>query len=105
MVPPPQVPLKPFGEATTIPAGRVSLKAMPFSVAVVFGFVMLTVRVTVALSAILGEPKAMPRVGGATTVNEMFDVVLDPPSVEDTATLLFFTPAVLPVTLIDGAGI
>ena len=38
-------------------------------------------------------------VAGATTVIDAFEVLPTPPSVELTVTELFFTPAVLPVTL------
>src|SRR5437899_1730407 len=41
MVPPPQLPVRPFGVATTRPAGRLSVNATPVSATVVFGLVML----------------------------------------------------------------
>lgn len=37
IVPPPQVPVNPFGEAITSPAGSVSVKAMPIRDRLVFG--------------------------------------------------------------------
>ena len=49
----------------------------------------------------LGAPNALMITGGPTTVIDAFDVLPVPPSVEVTCTLLFFTPAVVPVTFIE----
>ena len=49
----------------------------------------------------LAAPNAFAIVGGPTTVMEALDVLPVPPSVEVTWTLLFFTPAVVPVTLTE----
>jgi hypothetical protein len=38
IVPPPQLPVSPFGVATTSPDGKLSVKLTPFSPTVVFGF-------------------------------------------------------------------
>src|SRR5207245_8303934 len=46
-------------------------------------------------------PNALIRTGAATIVILAFDVFPAPPSVEVTATLLFFGPAVVPVTFTD----
>jgi hypothetical protein len=46
-------------------------------------------------------PKALIITGGPTTVMDAFDVFPVPPSVEVTVTLLFLTPAVVPVTLTE----
>src|SRR5260370_19921646 len=49
-------------------------------------------------NGMLAAPKALMITGGATTVMLAFEVLPVPPSVEVTCTLLFFTPAVVPVT-------
>src|SRR5260221_2169845 len=49
----------------------------------------------------LAAPNALMITGGATTVTLALEVLPVPPSVEVTCTLLFFTPAVVPVTLMD----
>lgn len=96
IVPPPQVPVKPLGVETTMPAGKLSVNAMPLTVMVVLGFVTVKVKVVVPLSGIVAAPKALAKVGAATTVMLAFEVLPVPPSVEVTCTLLFFTPAVVP---------
>ena len=65
---PPQALLKPLGVATTRPLGRVSLKAMPESEAVVFGFAIVKVKLPDPLSGMVDDPNALLIVGGATTV-------------------------------------
>ena len=100
IVPAPHVPVRPFGVETTRPAGSVSLKATPVS-AVVFGLVMVKLRLVEPFSGMLAAPKAFAMVGGATTVMEALDVLPVPPSVEVTVTELFFTPAVVPCTLTE----
>src|SRR6266853_4647254 len=52
-------------------------------------------------SGMLAAPNALIMTGGATTVMEALEVFPVPPSVEVTWTLLFFTPAVVPVTLTE----
>src|SRR5882724_7952981 len=49
----------------------------------------------------LAAPNALMITGGATTVTLAFEVLPVPPSVDVTCTLLFFTPAVVPVTFTD----
>src|SRR5712671_306998 len=49
----------------------------------------------------LAAPNALLRTGAPTTVIEALEVFPVPPSVEVTWTLLFFTPAVVPVTLTE----
>ena len=49
----------------------------------------------------LAAPNALLRTGAPTTVMEALEVFPVPPSVEVTWTLLFFTPAVVPVTLTE----
>src|SRR5882757_1032351 len=62
---------------------------------------MVKVRLVEPFSGIEPAPKALIITGGATTVMLEFDVLPVPPSVEVTCTLLFFTPAVVPVTFSD----
>ena len=87
--------------ATVNPAGKVSLNATPVKVTVVFGFVMVKVNVVLLPNGMLATAKLLLMVGGATTVTvAVFDVAPVPPSVEVIApVVLFFTPAVAPVTV------
>src|SRR6266851_1086593 len=67
------------------------------------GVVVVIVTVAPASVAPVGEaamlaPNILLIVGGPTTVIEAFEVLPVPPSFEVTCTLLFFTPAVVPVT-------
>ena len=71
----------------------------PVRVAVLFGFVMVNVRLVVPPSGIFDEPNAFEIVGGARTVTDALAVF--PLGAFDAVTLpltLFFTPAVVPVT-------
>jgi hypothetical protein len=97
---PPQVAVGPE-VGTVMPAGSVSVNAMPVSPSDPFGFVMLNVRLVVALSKMLDCPNDLLIVGGVATVTvAVFEVVPVPPLVEVTAVVwLFFTPAVVPVTV------
>src|SRR5882672_8132455 len=65
---PPQVLFNALGVATTRPEGRVSVKAMPLSVRVVFGLVMVKVSDVVPFSGMLAAPKTLVIVGGVATV-------------------------------------
>ena len=64
MVPPPQEPVRPGGVATTSPAGRLSAKPIPVSVAVPFGLPRLNVSVVGIFRAAVLEPNDLPMVGG-----------------------------------------
>ena len=88
-----------FAERVT-PLGKISVKATPASAVLVFGFVIVNVRVDV-LPAVMGfGEKDLLMEGGATTVIEALAVFPVPPFVEVTApVVLFFTPAVDPVTV------
>lgn len=83
------------------PAGNVSVKPTPVNPTVEFGLVMVKVRLVVPFNGMLEAPNALLIVGGATTV--IVAVLLTapvPPLVELTApVVLFFTPAVAPVTV------
>src|SRR5262245_25034384 len=52
IVPPPQLPTRPFGVATTRPAGRLSVNATPVKATVVLGLVTSKVSVVDSLSRI-----------------------------------------------------
>ena len=54
IVPPPQVPLKPFGEATCNPEGRVSVNPIPVSDWSAFGLLTVNVNTVVPLRGIAG---------------------------------------------------
>jgi len=83
-VPLPQAPVSPFGVATTTPAGRLSVNAMPLSALAVFGLVMVKLSVLLVFNATLVGLKLLLMVGGATTVRLAFAVFPVPPSVEVT---------------------
>jgi hypothetical protein len=101
IVPLPQEPVTLGVEATTTPAGRLSVKATPLKALAVFGLVTVKLSVLLPFNATLVGLNDLLTVGGATTVIEAFDVFPVPPSVEVTCTLLFFTPAVVPLTLTE----
>ena len=85
---PPHVLVR-FGvEATTSPAGRLSVKATPFRVR--FWLVLLTVnvRLVVPFSGMVAAPNALAMVGGLMTVKLAEDVLPLPASVESIWTLL-----------------
>jgi hypothetical protein len=88
---------RPFGVAITNPVGSVSLKATSAS-ATVFaaGLVRVKVSALVPFSGIELGLNALAIDGGATTVNDAFDVFPVAPLVELTCTLLFFVPEVVP---------
>jgi hypothetical protein len=98
-VPPPQAAKLPL--ATVRPAGRISVKLIPVRVNDAFGLVIVNDRLVVVPSNTLEAPNAFVIVGAAATVNvAVLLVVPVPPLVELTApVVLFFTPAVAPVTV------
>ena len=65
MVPPPQAPVSPFGDATINPAGRLSMNPAPVRVFEVFGFVIVKLRPVLPFKGIVGAPKLFVMVGGA----------------------------------------
>jgi hypothetical protein len=95
---PPQLLVKPLGEATTMPSGRRSVKATPDSGTVAFALASVNVNDVPWLNSIAAAPNTLVIVGGATTVTEALDV-LPTPSSKVTCTVLFFTPGVVLVTL------
>jgi hypothetical protein len=64
IVPPPQVPLKPFGLATTNPAGSESLNATELNELLALGFAKVNVSDVAAFKAMFAAPKAFVIVGG-----------------------------------------
>src|SRR5260370_7642261 len=62
---------------------------------------MVKVKVVEPFRAMLDAPNALMITGGPPTVMLGFEVFPVPRSVEVTCTLLFFTPAVVPVTFTD----
>src|SRR5207302_11519472 len=53
----------------------------------------------------LAAPNALMITGGAITVIDALEVFPVPPSVDVTCTLLFFTPAVVPVTFTENVHV
>ncbi len=101
IVPPPHVPVRPFGVAITIPVGKVSANAIPVS-AIVFatGFVIVKLSEVDPFSATVAAPNAFAIVGGVFTVRLALAVFPVPPFVEPTAPVVFVKlPAAAPRTL------
>jgi hypothetical protein len=100
---PPQEPVRLLGEATTMPAGKLSVNATPVRVNVfAVGLVAEKVSVEVPFGAIKLGVKAFASKGGATTASEADADEPVPPPVELTVpVVLFFVPAVVPVTLTE----
>jgi hypothetical protein len=101
IVPPPQVPINPFGVEITSPAGRLSVKATPVCGAVfATGLVTVNVSEVEPPSAIPVAPKAFAIDGGASTDRVADAVPPVPPCTEIMLpVVLFFVPVVVPVTL------
>ena len=98
IVPPPQVPVSPFGVEITSPAGSVSLKATPVSAVVVLPLVMVKLRLVEPFRGMLAAPKALLMEGGPTTVKLAEAVFPVPPLPEDTLPVVFvYWPATAPV--------
>jgi hypothetical protein len=56
IVPPPQLPVNPLGDATCSPAGRVSLNPIPVSDCVAFGLLTVKVNEVVPCSGKAAKP-------------------------------------------------
>src|SRR5262249_19616356 len=91
----------PLGVEMIRPAGNTSLKPTPLSETVPLGLIRVKLKLVEPFSGIETAPKNLLINGGATTVIEALAVFPVPPSVEVTVTLLFLTPAVVPVTFTD----
>jgi hypothetical protein len=101
IAPPPQAPVRPFGAEITKPAGSASVKPTPVSDAAALGFDTVNVSELPPFNGTLAAPNAFSSVGGAMTVVVALEVFPVPAFVEVTVTLLFFTPAAVPVTLTE----
>jgi hypothetical protein len=101
MVPPPQVPVKPFGVETVNPAGKGSEKPTPVSAIEVFGLVTLKLRLVLPPTAIDIAPKLLVMEGGFATVRLAVEVLPLPPLVDETVTELLFVPGAVPVTFTE----
>jgi len=101
IVPPPQDPVSPLGLASARPLGKVSVNATPVRLPAALGFVMVNVRLVFPARGMLAAPNDFAIVGGENTVTVAFAVFPAPAVVEVTATLLFCTPAVVPVTFTE----
>src|SRR5579864_4940708 len=97
---PPQVLLRLGVEATTSPAGKLSVNANPVSVTLLFGLLMLMVSKVVPFSGILVGANVLVTLGGLATINVAVLLVAPvPPFVELTAPVVFDTvPDCVPVT-------
>jgi hypothetical protein len=99
---PPHVLVRLLGVATTRFTGKSSVKATPCSATVALGLVIVIVSVEMPFERIEVGLKALAILGGATTVMVAVAGRPVPPSFEVMAVVeLFFTPAEVPVTLID----
>src|SRR5258708_21727867 len=99
---PPHVLFRLFGFATTNPAGRLSVKAIPLSATFVFGLLMVNVSDVVPFNGICAAPKALAIVGGLATVRFDVAVLPVPPLVELTLpVVLVYWPADAPVTVTE----
>jgi hypothetical protein len=103
IVPPPQLPVSPLGVATIRPVGKLSAKETFVRLEPALGLVMLKDSDVEPLSVTLDAPNDVVIDGALApiTVTLAVEVLPVPPSVEETVTLLFFTPAVLPVTFTE----
>src|SRR6185437_10955522 len=97
---PPHVLLR-FGvEATTNPAGRLSVKPIPVSARLVLRFWMVNVSEVVPFNGMLAAPKAFAIDGGEATVRLAEAVLPVPPLVEVTfPVVLVYCPEAAPVTV------
>ena len=101
IVPPPHEPVRPLGVEMIRPAGSVSVKPTPERLCAVLVFCSVKLSVVEPFKGMVATPKDLAIVGGVTTVSEAVDVLPVPTVVEDTVTLLFFTPALVAVTFND----
>src|ERR1035437_898519 len=102
IVPLPQLPVRPFGVETTRPAGNVSVKATPVNAGEALGLLIVKLSEVDPFSGILAAPKDFTIVGGTTapptvTLAEAVPPV-PPPNEVIAPVVLFFVPAVVPVT-------
>jgi hypothetical protein len=97
---PPQVLFNALGVATTRPAGKLSVKAIPVSARFVLGFWIVKVSDVVPFSGMLAAPNALVIDDGEATVKLAEAVLPVPPLVEVTApVVLVYWPEAAPVTV------
>jgi len=100
IVPPPQEPVRPFGVATTNPAGRLSVKASPVRVMLAAGLETVKLSDVDPFSGIVAAPNPFAIVGGNATVRFALAVLPVPPFVDVTALVVFvYWPDAAPVTV------
>ena len=85
---PPQLLLRPFGEATTKPAGRLSVNAIPVSDTLAFGLPSVKFNTVEPFCTTVPGAKALLIVGGAATLKVADAELPVPPFVELTALVL-----------------
>lgn len=93
IVPPPQLPVNPFGVATTKPAGKLSVKEISANVVLELGLSIVKLKVVVLFNGIVAAPNNLLITGAAITVT-VFEPELFP-SLSSSTTLLGSTVAVL----------
>jgi len=100
---PPHRLAKPFGVATSKPAGSVSANAIPLTaVAFAAGLVIVKVKAVVPFKGMDGTAKAFAMAGGAITPMLADAVPPLPPSADVTfPVVLFLVPAAVPVTFTE----
>jgi len=102
IVPLPQLPVSPFGVATTKPAGRESLNATPVSPSPLLGLVTVKLSDVVAFTGIEATPNVLLIVGAEATVMLADAVLPVPPFVDVTLPVVFVKlPEAVPVTLTE----
>jgi hypothetical protein len=85
VVVPPQFVVSPLGVATTKPAGKESVKAMPVREMFPAGLAMVKLREVVPFTGMLAVPNDLVMVGGLATDRFAEAVLPVPPLVDDTA--------------------
>jgi hypothetical protein len=87
---PVHVVVRALGVATTNPAGKLSVNAMPVSeIVFVAGLVIVNVKPVEAFSEMLVAPKAFTITGGVATLKFAVAVLPVPPFVEEIAPVVF----------------
>src|SRR5271170_7706557 len=88
IVPPPQLPVNPFGVEITSPAGNVSENCSASSVTMWLGFMSVKLNVVDDSTPILTSPNTLLSLGGVATNAVADEVFPTPPLVEVTCTEL-----------------
>jgi hypothetical protein len=79
IVPPPQLPVRPLGVATTNPAGIVSMKPIPLREAPAFGLDSVKVKDVVPFNVTLAAPNIFANAGGEVTGGGGGGALYEPP--------------------------